>query len=183
MLIQVPFYSNVVYRSQLQPKVSIKTIDPNWGDIQPNGFRFAWVAFFQLSVETHNGLMAMPPSQLKRVLRQLLMIQAPKVPEPKPELYRFFIIVGVAVFHGYYFCSTCVNRHVCKLLYVAFPWVMYKMSQGNHTVQGNVDIFFKKKLPILPAAQVLILAVLILAFTKGLQWDEVGGSVMETVYI
>ena len=143
MLIQVPFYSNVVYRSQLQPKVSIKTIDPNWGDIQPNGFRFAWVAFFQLSVETHNGLMAMPPSQLKRVLRQLLMIQAPKVPEPKPELYRFFIIVGVAVFHGYYFCSTCVNRHVCKLLYVAFPWVMYKMSQGNHTVQGNVDILKK----------------------------------------
>ena len=59
---------------------------------------------------------------------------------------------------------------------------MYKMSQGNHTVQGNVDIF-KKKLPILPAAQVLILAVLILAFTEGLQWDEVGGSVMETVYI
>lgn len=58
---------------------------------------------------------------------------------------------------------------------------MYKMSQGNHTVQGNVDI--KKKLPILPAAQVLILAVLILAFTEGLQWDEVGGSVMETVYL
>ena len=58
---------------------------------------------------------------------------------------------------------------------------MYKMSQGNHTVQGNVDI--KKKRPILPAAQVLILAVLILAFTEGLQWDEVGGSVMETVYI
>ena len=80
------------------------------------------VAYFHLSVETQRPIMAMPSSQLKRVLRQLLVIHAPKVPEPKPELEVFP-----------HFSCRCCSHQLYKRLLLSLCFHMCTSAFAHHS--------------------------------------------------